>query len=176
VERAIERELVERLRSGAYGDRPLNVEESVWKKVLRGLERSGEGVQDEELVDEDEEDELEDEYEREMEYEREGAAADVEYVSADDISESGDEELGDLEDWLGGESAEESDSESEESSESGSEQESVKDVKNASAASKRKRTGRQQPQTRKKAHKGPKRQIEYEMERAEPNMPQLLSI
>ncbi|KAL8945820.1 MAG: hypothetical protein Q9222_007692, partial [Ikaeria aurantiellina] len=36
VERAIERELVERLRSGAYGDRPLNVEEGIWKKVLRG--------------------------------------------------------------------------------------------------------------------------------------------
>ncbi|EME47731.1 hypothetical protein DOTSEDRAFT_102421, partial [Dothistroma septosporum NZE10] len=37
IERAIERELVERLRSGAYGDRPLNVEENVWKKVMRGL-------------------------------------------------------------------------------------------------------------------------------------------
>lgn len=167
VERAIERELIERLRSGAYGDRPLNVEEGVWKKVLRGLERSGEGVQDEELADE-EEDEMEDEYEREMEYEREGAA-DVEYVSADDMSESGNEDLGDLEDWLGGESAEESGSESEGSSDSGSKQENVKDVKNASAATKRKRAG-------KKAHKGPKRQIEYEMERAEPNMSQLLSI
>ena len=33
LERAIERELIDRLRSGAYGDRPLNVEEGVWKKV-----------------------------------------------------------------------------------------------------------------------------------------------
>ncbi|TPR02930.1 Ribosomal L28e family protein [Aspergillus niger] len=33
IERAIERELIERLRSGAYGDRPLNVEEGIWKKV-----------------------------------------------------------------------------------------------------------------------------------------------
>ncbi|KAL9062146.1 MAG: hypothetical protein Q9157_009187, partial [Trypethelium eluteriae] len=49
VERAIERELVDRLRSGAYGDRPLNVEEGVWKKVLRGLEREGEAVRDQDL-------------------------------------------------------------------------------------------------------------------------------
>lgn len=32
VERAIERELIERLRSGAYGDRPLNVEEGCGRK------------------------------------------------------------------------------------------------------------------------------------------------
>ncbi|KAH3240417.1 hypothetical protein KXW57_006084, partial [Aspergillus fumigatus] len=51
VERAIERELIERLRSGAYGDRPLNVEEGIWKKVLRGLERTGEGERDEDLDD-----------------------------------------------------------------------------------------------------------------------------
>ena len=44
VERAIERELIERLRSGAYGERPLNVEVGVWKKVLKGLERGGVGV------------------------------------------------------------------------------------------------------------------------------------
>jgi protein MAK16 len=40
VERAIERVLVERLRSGAYGDRPLNVEPNVWKKVMKGLAES----------------------------------------------------------------------------------------------------------------------------------------
>ena len=59
VERAIERELIERLRrfgtltqspqkqsqkqlmrfSGAYGDKPLNVEENIWKRVLKGLEQ-----------------------------------------------------------------------------------------------------------------------------------------
>ena len=62
IERAIERELIERLRSGAYGDRPLNVEEGIWKKVLRGLERSGEGERDEDL-DDGEEIEFEDEEE-----------------------------------------------------------------------------------------------------------------
>ena len=100
MERAIERELIERLRSGAYGDRPLNVEEEVWKKVLRGLERQGEGERDEDLDEGIEEEEGEVEYEREAE-----AEADVEYVS--DAEESEDEDAGDLEDWLGGESGDE---------------------------------------------------------------------
>jgi protein MAK16 len=60
VERAVERELIERLRSGAYGDRPINVEENGWKKVLRGLERAEKG---EEVEDEEEE-----EVEQEVEY------------------------------------------------------------------------------------------------------------
>ncbi|EXJ80295.1 hypothetical protein A1O1_08437 [Capronia coronata CBS 617.96] len=88
VERAIERELIDRLRSGAYGDRPINVEENVWKKVLRGLERAEKG---DELADEDEE------YEDEVEGE-----AEVEYVS--DVEASGDE-MEDFDDWFDGESA-----------------------------------------------------------------------
>jgi len=115
VERAIERELLERLRSGAYGDRPINVEENVWKKVLRGLERAEKG---EDLESEDEE-------------ELEGEVAEVEYVSDVDESDVGDEaEMEDFDDWLGGESADEDDEESSgseesegsEGSESGSEQ------------------------------------------------------
>ena len=84
VERAIERELIERLRSGAYGDNPLNVDEGIWKKVLRGLERGGEGARDEDL------DEGIEEQEHEIEQKGEG---EVEYVS--DIDE---EEADDLED------------------------------------------------------------------------------
>ena len=88
VERAIERELIERLRSGAYGDNPLNVDEGIWKKVLRGLERGGEGRRDEDL------DEGIEEQEHEIEQEGEG---EVEYVS--DIDEEEDEEENeDLED------------------------------------------------------------------------------
>src|SRR5882762_3728081 len=34
LERAIEKELVERLKSKAYGDAPLNVNESVWQAIL----------------------------------------------------------------------------------------------------------------------------------------------
>jgi protein MAK16 len=106
VERAIERELIERLRSGAYGDRPLNVEENVWKKVLRGLEREGEGTRDEDLDEGIEEEEFE------VELEEEGID-DVEYVSGGDEE---DEDLGDLEDWLGNESEEDEEGEGDEQS------------------------------------------------------------
>ncbi|BCS17832.1 ribosome biosynthesis protein MAK16 [Aspergillus puulaauensis] len=153
VERAIERELIERLRSGAYGDRPLNVEEGIWKKVLRGLERSGEGERDEDL----------DDGELEVEEEEEGVG-EVEYVS--DIEE--DEDLEDLEDWLGeGESADSSDDYSDEDEEdsdeeSGSEDGDEDEQKKTKPGSKRKFTA-PQPKPRKK---GPKVEIEYETEGA----------
>ncbi|EWC44832.1 hypothetical protein DRE_06470 [Drechslerella stenobrocha 248] len=92
LERQIEKELVERLRSGAYGDKPLNVEEGVWKKVLRVLEKGGEAERDEDF-DEEREEELED---------GEGAALEdgmVEYVSGDE-GESDEEDMEDFNDWL----------------------------------------------------------------------------
>ncbi|KAI4122638.1 MAG: hypothetical protein LQ347_006439 [Umbilicaria vellea] len=158
VERAIERELIERLRSGAYGDRPLNVEEGVWKKVLRGLERGGEAQRDEDL---DEGIENEEELEEEYEMEEEGVG-DVEYVS--DV-EGDEDDLGDLEEWLGGESGEdvgsdeEDEDESAESDES-SEEDASKSMKPATGA-KRKR-GNAPPLKPKK--KGPRMEIEYETE------------
>jgi hypothetical protein len=74
LERSIEKELLERLKSKAYGDAPLNVNESVWTAILdkeKALERG---------------EELEGEVEEEWE--------DREFVS--DVSESEDE-LSDLE-------------------------------------------------------------------------------
>ncbi|MCJ1265372.1 hypothetical protein MMC22_005249 [Lobaria immixta] len=163
VERAIERELIERLRSGAYGDRPLNVEEGVWKKVLKGLEREGKGQRDEDLdegIVEDEE-ELESEYEVEEE-----GVGHVEYVSDDEEGED-EENLGDLEEWLGGESGEDegaSDSEEEDddsvtSGDSRSDEEDM-NAKQATAGSKRRR-GNATPLSGRKA-KGPRMEIEYE--------------
>ncbi|EQK98170.1 protein MAK16 [Ophiocordyceps sinensis CO18] len=96
LERTIERELVERLRHGAYGEQPLNVSETIWRKVLNAMEREGEGMRDEDMDQGVEEEELEEE---------DGEKA-VEYVS--DLSES-DEELEELEDWLGGGDEEEED-------------------------------------------------------------------
>lgn len=158
VERAIERELIERLRSGAYGDRPLNVEEGVWKKVLRGLEREGEGQRDEDLDEgiEDEE-ELDEEYGMEEE-----GVGDVEYVS--DL-EGDEDDLGDLEEWLGGEGGEDVDSDEEDEdgsaeSDESSEEDALKSKKPATGA-KRKR-GNAPPQKPKK--KGPRMEIEYETE------------
>jgi protein MAK16 len=180
VERAIERELIERLRSGAYGDRPLNVEEGVWKKVLRGLERTGEGVHDEDLDEGIEEEEAE--YEQEVEYEREPLEGEVEYVSDDYGSDLGDEELKDLEDWLGGEHAdEEGSADNDESDEGGSDEDDDAEEGDATTLRKslhtlkRKRLAVRKPEAHKKTWRGSKRQIEYEMERAEPELPQLLS-
>lgn len=150
VERAIERELIDRLRSGAYGDRPINVEENVWKKVLRGLERAEKG---EDLVDE--EDELEEELD-----------AEVEYVSDFDESQGEEEhEMEDFDDWLGGESADEedgsavsgSDDESEDSEQSSQDDDEDKTV---AAGGKRKRAA-PPPKPRKKPGRV---EIEYETE------------
>ncbi|OTA91770.1 hypothetical protein M434DRAFT_396952 [Hypoxylon sp. CO27-5] len=113
LERTIERELMQRLREGAYGDQPLNVSETIWKKVLNAMEREGEGKRDKDLdqgiEDEDEDEDKEDELDSEQE-EEDGA---VEYVS--DFEESEDD-LEDIEDWLGSdESDKEEDSETEDS-------------------------------------------------------------
>ncbi|KAK4580170.1 Protein MAK16 [Recurvomyces mirabilis] len=166
IERAIERELVERLRSGAYGDRPLNVEENVWKKVMRGLERSQEGERDADLDDGilEEEEGVEYEYEREP-GERE-TEADVEYVS--DLEES-DDEAGDMEefdDWLGGESADEQDGEDDddasEDGEDGGDSSAAAALKQKLEGLKRKRNDAPPLKSRKKPSKGPKTNIEYE--------------
>ncbi|ODV80680.1 Mak16 protein [Suhomyces tanzawaensis NRRL Y-17324] len=96
IEKAIEKELLERLKSGAYGDQPLNVDESVWKRVLGKVE----GEEDEEEFDDDEDVELESGDESDV--------GEVEYVEDD-----GDDELVDVEDlerWLDDSSADESES------------------------------------------------------------------
>ncbi|KAB8075439.1 ribosomal L28e protein family-domain-containing protein [Aspergillus leporis] len=154
VERAIERELIERLRSGAYGDRPLNVEEGIWKKVLRGLERAGEGERDEDLDDGEE-------------IEEEEGVGEVEYVS--DLDEE--EDLEDIEDWLGAESGDSSDDydeeddedeDSDEESDEGDASHSEDEKKKPAPGFKRKRPA-PQPKPRKK---GPRIEIEYETEGA----------
>ncbi|KAG5715411.1 Protein mak16, partial [Termitomyces sp. T112] len=68
LERSIEKELIERLKSKAYGDAPLNVNESVWQAILdrekNGAETLADGeldMQDDETDEDDEELEEEDE-------------------------------------------------------------------------------------------------------------------
>jgi protein MAK16 len=149
VERAIERELIERLRSGAYGDKPINVEEGIWKKVLKGMEKAGEVQADEEEVEE--------------EWEMEDGAGNVEYVS--DIEESDDEDLADLEDWMESDEDEDEDEEMEDAPKpaDASEEETDK-LKKALQNLKRKRAEKLAQKPKKKPAKGPKREIEYEME------------
>ncbi|KAL2105957.1 hypothetical protein VUR80DRAFT_7513 [Thermomyces stellatus] len=102
LEKTIERELLKRLRSGNYGEQPLNVSESIWKKVLGAMEREGEAERDEDMdsgIDSEDEDEAEDDMDKM-----------VEYVS--DVEES-EAELEDLEDWLESEEEEEEEDEEE---------------------------------------------------------------
>jgi len=167
VERAIERELVERLRQGAYGEQPLNVEEGIWKKVLRGLERSGDGMRDEDLDEGiEEEDEMEGEFEKEYE------DGNVEYVSDVDGQSEEEEDLGDLEDWLGEDSGDEAQGDEDEdesrssSGDSGSEKGDDEKLKKSLGNLKRKRHDAPPSKSVKKSTKakGPRKEIEYEYE------------
>ena len=79
------KELLERLKSGAYGDKPLNVDENIWKKVMG-------------KVDDEQEEEDEEEFEDDIDLvsgdeDDESDVGEVEYVE-----DSGDDELLDMED------------------------------------------------------------------------------
>lgn len=62
IEKSIEKELIERLKSKAYGDAPLNVNEEIWQKIL---DEELEGAEEDES-DEDDENALEEEVEDEV--------------------------------------------------------------------------------------------------------------
>ncbi|KAF2016651.1 Mak16 protein [Aaosphaeria arxii CBS 175.79] len=174
VERSIEKVLLDRLRSGAYGEAPVNVEHDVWMRVMRALEKEGEVTGDQDLDEGIEEDGVENEYETEQ------GVGDVEYVS--DIEGESDDELEDFEDWMDGRSEDEDeDDEDESESASASEQEDDEDddeseddnekLKKQLASLKRKRPAGPPSKPKKKPtkdSKGPRREIEYEIEREPP--------
>ncbi|KAI0540174.1 ribosomal L28e protein family-domain-containing protein [Xylaria digitata] len=166
LERAIERELLGRLREGAYGDQPLNVSEQIWKKVLNAMEREGEATRDKDLDTGIEEDEEEDEREEDYEMEDEEEDGAVEYVSDFEESEN---DLDDLEDWLGSEESGEEESETDESEEE-SENESAKKKKTLATGDKRKRAQAARTKPKKALRRGREIEHEHEFEHQRPEL------
>ncbi|KAK0527276.1 Protein MAK16 [Tilletia horrida] len=108
LEKSIEKELLDRLKSGAYGDAPLNVNESVWNEVLeRRRIKEKEGMDELEAeadLEEDDEEMLEGEEEQEWdgledEEDEEDGVGRREFVSDDDDSEDDDDDIEDLENY-----------------------------------------------------------------------------
>lgn len=179
LERSIEKELLERLKSKAYGDAPLNVNETVWQTILdrerggrsgqQGLETElEEGRLDMNMVDdetdEDEEDEEEGNWdENEVDEDEWG---DREFVS--DLSgEESDDGLSDLE---GVDDASEQLSADSEEEEADSDDEDMK-LKASKKATLGKRKAPPQPpklaprkRPEKKVKRGPHVEVEYEHE------------
>ena len=105
IEKAIEKELLDRLKSGAYGDKPLNVDDKIWKKVLGKMD-------DNEREDRDlEMDEMESDEDVELDSDSDDGGQ-VEYVEMDDDEEDEMVDMEDLEKWLGQDSDEDSDEDS----------------------------------------------------------------
>ncbi|KAG0689539.1 hypothetical protein C6P40_004877 [Pichia californica] len=151
IEKAIEKELLDRLKSGAYGDKPLNVDDKIWKKVLGKMEDKN---TEEELEDEmDSEDDVQLDSEDEDEDEDEGQ---IEYVEGDEDEEDEMVDMEDLEKWLGQDSDASDDSESEEEEDDDNEEEDDQDKKSAKKPT--------QQKGKKIKGRRPRLEIEYEEE------------
>ncbi|GAA5981984.1 hypothetical protein JCM10908_004692 [Rhodotorula pacifica] len=172
LEKSLERELIARLKSRAYGDQPLNVNEDVWQAVLNREREVDAEKELEELgmESDDETDDEEDEMERELDEEDEDEMG--EFVSDFDESDLEDlEEFGEEEEF--GSDFDEEEDASDEEEDSDEDDEDDEDDEEAAAASSKKRkapangakTAKPDPKAAKKPRrKGPRVEVEYEQE------------
>ena len=156
LEKNLEKELVARLKSRAYGDMPLSVNEEVWNAVLE-RERLDADKEGEEALELEEDDDSLDEAELEEEGEFEDEDEDDGRAFIEDFDESDDEDLEDIEE--GDDDEEEEESDEEDSDDSDTKRKGKRRLPDP------KGKGRRPPPTAKKPRRaGPGVEIEYEME------------
>ncbi|GAA5836203.1 hypothetical protein JCM3766R1_001995 [Sporobolomyces carnicolor] len=160
LEKSLERELIARLKSRAYGDQPLNVNEDVWQAVLN-REKEVEAEQELEELGMESDDDTDSDDVEEGEYEdgdEEGQfVSDFDESDLDDMEEYDGEDFGSEEEDVSSEGeGDDSDEEDEPAPPSGGKRKAIKSDPQGK--------GKAAAPSKKPRRKGPRVEVEYEQE------------